>query len=193
MLDKLKADFDGILELVNKAPQALQETAFKMILEQWFAANIAPPKPPSPVSAPTGTTPSASGTVQTGVPDAVKPFLTANGITTEILEKVFHPAGPGAQLVASDIPGNGKAGKLISLSLLLCVKEALESGTFRCTLKNLREMAVHYDCYDSANFSQTLKANKSYYNPRDKGADLELSGAGRKKAGDIIKTIAAEA
>ena len=50
MLDKLKADFDGILELVNKAPQALQETAFKMILEQWFAANVAspPPAPPLP-------------------------------------------------------------------------------------------------------------------------------------------------
>lgn len=192
MLDKLKADFDGILELVNKAPQGLQEVAFKMILEQWFAANVAPPKPPLTSSALT-TTPVASSTTQAGVPDAVKPFLTANGITTEILEKVFHPAGPGAQLVASEIPGNGKAGKLISLSLLLCVKEALESGAFRCTLKNLREMAVHYDCYDSANFSQTLKANKSYYNPRDKGADLELSGAGRKKAGDIIKTIAAEA
>jgi hypothetical protein len=34
MLDKLKADFDGIIELVNKTPAALQETAFKMILEQ---------------------------------------------------------------------------------------------------------------------------------------------------------------
>jgi hypothetical protein len=31
MLDKLKADFDEIIELVNKAPAALQETAFKMI------------------------------------------------------------------------------------------------------------------------------------------------------------------
>jgi hypothetical protein len=54
MLDKLKADFDGILELVNKTPQALQETAPKMILEQWFA-NIAPNKLASPVSIQTAT------------------------------------------------------------------------------------------------------------------------------------------
>ena len=128
-----------------------------------------------------------------GVPDVVKPFLTANAITTEILEKVFHPTGPGAQLLASSIPGNGKANKLVSLSLLLCVKQALESGSFTCTLKELRELAVHYDCYDSANFSETLKANKNYYNPREKGAALELSGPGRKKAGEIIKGIAAEA
>jgi hypothetical protein len=130
------------------------------------------------------------GLAPSALPDAVKPFLTANAITTPILEKVFHPAGPGAQLLASEIPGNGKAAKLITLSLLLCVKQTLENGPFTCTLKDLREMAVHYDCYDSPNFSKTLKANKNYYNPREKGADLELSGAGRKRAGDIIKAIA---
>ncbi len=30
MLDKLKTDFDGIIELVNKAPAPLQEMAFKI-------------------------------------------------------------------------------------------------------------------------------------------------------------------
>jgi hypothetical protein len=180
MLDKLKADFDGIIELVNKTPTPLQEMAFKMILEQWFSANTAP-KAVSPAAppAPLGPgAPAASG----GVPDAVKPFLTANGVTTDILEKVFHPTGPGAQLLASSIPGNAKASKLVSLALLLCVKQALETGSFTCTLKELRELAVHYDCYDSANFSATLKASKNYYKPRDKGADLELSGPGLKKA-----------
>ena len=190
MLDKLKADFDAILELVQKAPASLQETAFKMILEQWFNANVASKLvTPPPAASASSHGPLASPAV--GVPDAVKPFLTANGITTEILEKVFHPTGPGAQLLASTIPGNGKASKLVSLSLLLCVKQALESGNFACTLKELRELAVHYDCYDSPNFAKTLKQYKNYYNPRDKGADLELSGPGRKRAGEIVKSIAA--
>jgi len=190
MLDKLKADFDGIIELVSKTPAPLQETAFKMILEQWFIANTTPKPAPPPTAPPAPLAPSAPA-APGGVPDLVKPFLTANAITTDILEKVFHPTGPAAQLLASSIPGNGKANKLVSLSLLLCVKQALESGSFTCTLKELRELAVHYDCYDSTNFSKTLKANKNYYNPRDKGADLELSGPGRKKAGEIIKSIAA--
>ena len=187
MLDKLKADFDSILELVNKTPAGLQETAFKMILERWFSSNVAP-KPAADISSSGG---SGAASAHAGVPEAVKPFLTANGITTEILEKVFHPTGPGAQLLASDIPGNGKAGKIVSLSLLLGVKQALEIGSFTCTLKDLRELGVHYDCYDSANFAATLKANKNYYKPREKGADLDLSGPGLKKAGDIIKSIAA--
>jgi len=189
MLNKLKADFDAILELVNKVPAPLQETAFKIILDQWFSANTAPkPVPPAP-TAPLGSgSPAGPGVV----PDTVKPFLTANAITTDILEKVFHPTGPGAQLLTSSIPGNGKANKLVNLSLLLCVKQALVSGSYTCTLKDLRELAVHYDCYDSPNFSSTLKANKNYYKPREKGADLELSGPGLKKAGEIIKSIAAD-
>jgi len=188
MLDKLKADFDEIIKLVQKAPAPLQETALRIILEQWFSANTTPrPVPPPQVPAMGSGPLLAPG----GVPDGVKPFLTANGITTDILEKVFHPTGPGAQLLASSIPGKGKANQLVSLSLLLCVKQALESGNFTCTLKELRELAVHYDCYDSPNFSATLKNNKSYYKPRDKGADLELSGPGLKKAGEVIKSIAA--
>jgi len=189
MLDKLKTDFDEIVKLVKKAPEPLQETAFKIILEHWFMANMTPLTPPPPPNNP----PAGSGSPVPlgGVLDGVKPFLTANGITTIILEKVFHPIGAGAQLLASSIPGNGKTNQLISLSLLLCVKQALESGSFTCTLKELRELAVHYDCYDSPNFSSTLKNNKSFYKPREKGADLELSGPGLKKVGEIIKSIAA--
>ena len=187
MLEKLKADFDEIIELVNKTPAPLQELAFKMILEQWFNANITPKSTP-----PAAPTLAGSVAAQSGVPDTIKPFLTANGITTDILEKVFHPAGPGAQLLASTIPGNGKAGKMVNLSVLLCVKQALESASFSCSLKELRELAVHYDCYDSTNFSQTLKANKNYYKPREKGGNLELSGPGLKRAGDLIKSIASE-
>jgi hypothetical protein len=184
MLDKLKADFDAILELVNKCPANLQEMAFKTILEHWFTSNTVPVSPPN------GPSQTGSPAAPTGVPDAMKPFLTANGITSEMLEKAFHPIGPGAQLLASEIQGNGKATKLINLAILLAVRQAVESGSFSCTLKELREMGLHYNCYDSANFSNNLKNNKQYFKPRNKGADLDLSGVGLKKAGDLIRAIA---
>lgn len=98
MLDKLKADFDAIIELVNKTPAALQEMAFQMILEQWFSANTAA----RPGSAdPARLLGQGAPAMQAGVPEAVKPFLTANAITTDILEKVFHPPRPGPQLLGS--------------------------------------------------------------------------------------------
>ena len=177
MLEKLKADFDGILELVNKCPANLQEMAFKTILEHWFASNVvldAPSKGKAGQGA-------AEGPPST-IPETVKPFLTANGITSEMLQKAFHPTGPGAQLLASEIEGTGQSKKQANLGVLLCVRQALESGSFTCTLKELREMALHYNCYDSANFSANLKQNKNYFKPRDKGASLELSGPGLKQA-----------
>ncbi len=190
MLDKLKSDFDKILELVNKVPAPLQELAFKIILEQWFRANTELQPAPSTTRSPLGTI--GSDDPQPALPAAVRKFLTANGITMEMLEKAFHPTGPGAQLLTSSIPGNGKANKLVSLSVLICVKQAIESGNFSCTLKELRELAIHYDCYDSANFSKTLKANKNNYKPREKGAALELSGPGLRRASETIKSIVAE-
>ena len=188
MLDKLKADFDGILELVTKCPANLQEMALKTILEHWAASNT----DPAAGSERKGHANNNSGsqTHPANVPDVVKPFLTANAITSEMLDKAFHPTGQGAQLLASDIPGTGKATKQANLAILLAVRQALESGSFTCSLKQLREMAVHYNCYDSTNFSANLKSHKSYFKPREKGADLELSGPGLKKAGDLIKAIA---
>jgi hypothetical protein len=187
MLEKLKADFDGILELVSKCPTPLQDTAFKMILERWFAANIAQAASAKAAGGGGAGDPLPAGT---GVPDAIKPFLTANGITTAMLDKVFHPTGPGAQLLATEIEGVSKATKLVNLAILLCVRKALESGTFTCTLTELRQLAVYYHCYDSTNFSKILTGSKNF-KPRDKGADLDLSGPGLKKAGELIKTIAA--
>ena len=77
MLDKLKVDFDEILALVNKTPASLQETALKIILEQWFKEHV-----PAGVPGQSGGT-GGGGTALSGAPDAIKPFLTANAITTE--------------------------------------------------------------------------------------------------------------
>ena len=140
MLDKLKADFDGILELVNKCPANLQEMALKTILEHWFTTTSPPVDSKGQAGGNKG---SGTQTASAAVPDVVKPFLTANGITSEMLGKAFHPTGQGAQLLASDIAGTGNATKQVNLAILLAVRQALESGSFTCSLKQLREMAVH--------------------------------------------------
>ncbi len=175
MLDKLKADFDGILELVNKCPPGLQELALKTILEHWFVTTSQAVSGRQSSQGAGQQSQGMSGAA--GVPDAVKPFMTAQGITSDMLGKAFHPAGLGAQLLASEIEGSGNSGKQVNLAILLCVRQALGTGSFTCTLKELREMAVHYNCYDSANFSTNLKQHKNYFKPREKGADLEFEWA----------------
>ncbi len=129
MLDKLKADFDGILELVAKVPDPLKETAFKIILGRWFAANAVASPPTAP---PPGTPSPAAAGVGAGLAQSFKAFMVANALTEAELEKVMHPLGPNAQLAVSQIPGTGKATKQVNLALLLSVKQALTAGAFGC-------------------------------------------------------------
>ena len=98
MLAKLKADFDGILELVQKCPANLQETALKTILEHWFTSSTATP-PKSEGGQGSSGVPGPSPPV---MPDPVKTFMTANGITAETMAKAFHPIGPDAQLLVTE-------------------------------------------------------------------------------------------
>lgn len=187
MLDRLKADLDSIIETVKKCPTDLQEAAFKVLLEHWLRKN-------DPVTThvfPTGvpTTVPASAILDTSLPQLFQTFIRANELTVHELGKVFHPLGPGAQLVASDVVGKGKAGKQLTLALLISVRQAMADGSFKCALEDLRQMCVHYNCYDGPNFAANLKNNSQFFKPRKKGEDIALSAQGMKQAATIIKSI----
>ena len=69
------------------------------------------------------------------------------------------------------------------------LRQAIADGSFKCTLEELRQMCVHYDCYDVPNFAANLKTYKQLFIPRKKGDDLGLSAPGIKQAASIIKAI----
>src|SRR5712692_6641575 len=121
-LERLKAELDGILAVVTKVPAELQEAAFTVLLQRWLSDLGGAPAAPSGTSQQTQAPPPAE------LPQQFRTFMRANGLTDETVSKVFHPLGPGAQLVVSDLPGSGKAGKEINLALLTAVAQALNDG-----------------------------------------------------------------
>lgn len=189
MLNKLGADFEEILKLVKKCPTELQEVALKTLLDNWFRLNAVTPAPGPP---PLGTSPPPPPPTPSSLPASFAPFMVANALTEAHLGRVYHPVGPAAQLSIADAPGKKKAAKQISLALLLSVRQAMGGGTFGCVLEDLRQMCLHYNCYDTANFAATLNHNASLFKPRKKGEDIELSGPGMKKAADVIKSVGVE-
>ncbi len=192
MLDKLKTDLDEMLALVKKCPNDLQEVALKTLLEHWLRTNAAPPAPPIPMPGILSPAPAPHPhPVATSLPANFQPFMMANSLTEAHLQRVYHPLGAGAQLIVSSIPGTGKSGQQVSLALLIAVRQAMATGTFICALEDLRQMCLHYNCYDSANFAATLKNNSTLFKGRKKGEDLELSAPGMKRAAEIIKKISA--
>lgn len=185
-LERLKTDLDGILAVVEKCPANLQETAFRVILERWLADLSPPPAAPQP-NLP-GPTPPVN--MMASLPAPFFAFTKAHGLTEAALGAVFHPVGPGAQLIAADVPGATKARKQINLALLIGVAQAMTDGVFRCPLEELREKCVHYGCYDASNFASNLKNAATNFKTVKKGEDLELSGHGMNQAADVIKSIA---
>lgn len=189
MLDKLKTDLDEMLSLVKKCPSDLQEVAFKTLLEHWLRTNAAPPAPIPMQGTPSPPPTSPPQPVATSRHANFQPFMVANSLTDAHLQRVYHPLGAGAQLMVGSIPGTGKRSQQVSLALLIAVRQAMASGTFTCALEDLRQMCLHYNCYDSANFAATLKSNSTLFKGRKKGEDLELSAAGMKRAAETIKKI----
>lgn len=186
-LERLKTELDGILAVVDKCPANLQETAFRVILERWLA-DLNPPPPVTPQP----NLPGSAIPVNTmaSLPPAFFAFTKAHALTEAALGTVFHPVGPGAQLIAADVPGATKARKQINLALLIGVSQAMTDGVFRCPLEELREKCVHYGCYDASNFASNIKNAATNFKTVKKGEDLELSGHGMNQAAEVIKSIA---
>ena len=192
MLDKLRTDLDEILVLVKKCPTELQSVALKTLLEHWLLLNApatmaATPPPPAAPTPPAPPPPVTGGEI----PQLFRTQMIATGLTQLEVGKGFHPVGPGAQLVAPEIPGTGNARRQVNLALLLSARQALDGGQFGCGLEDLRQMCLHYNCYDSSNFAATLKNNSELFKSRKKGEDIELSAQGMRKAANLIKQIAA--
>lgn len=188
-LERLKGDLDGILAVVEKCPTDLQQTAFRVILERWLA-DLSPPSSGPQPNVP-GSTPPVN-TMASLAPPFIA-FTKAHALTEEALGKVFHPVGPGAQLMVSEVPGAQKARKQINLALLIGVAQAMTDGVFRCGLEELREKCVHYGCYDASNFATNLKNAAQNFKTVKKGEDVELSGHGMKQAADLVKSLAGTA
>jgi hypothetical protein len=187
-LERLKEELDDILAVVKKVPTELQDTAFRVLLERWLDGVSGPSRPPGGSNQPNPPPPPP-----VELPQQFRTFMRANGLTDETVSKVYHPLGQGAQLVVSDLPGSGKAGKEINLALLTGIAQALNDGIFKVSLEDLRNLCVHYDCYDASNFTAHLRNNKLVFKTYKKGEDLELSGAGMKRAAELVKSIAASA
>jgi hypothetical protein len=187
-LERLKTDLDAILSVVKKVPADLQETAFRLLLQRWLDDLGSAPRPAATPGLTTPPVPPGGD-----FPQGFQAFMRANALTNETVAKVFHPLGPGAQLVISDLPGKGKAGQQINLALLLAVGGALEDGVFNCSLEELRNLCLHYNCYDGSNFAANLRNSKDLFKNFRKGEDLELTGAGLKRAAELVKAVAAGA
>jgi len=124
--------------------------------------------------------------------NTIKQFLRREGLSEEILEKVFYIENEEVDFAISDIKVKKNKEGLHIAACLVGVKNAIVSGKYNVPLKELRTATEFFGVYDVNNFSQYMKQLKATFRSYKPGEDTILSPTGVKEAAMFINRLAKE-
>jgi hypothetical protein len=132
----------------------------------------------------------SSNSVSTDGLDGVSPvaqkWIKRNGLSPNNLSELFSLGVDEIDLVAKSVPGKSKRQKLRSVLLLTGIASYLGSGAPRVAHEKLKEVAGHYDAFDSANFAATVK-DLAAEASGNKDTGYTLTARGLTSATELIK------
>ena len=85
-------------------------------------------------------------------------WMKRSNLSSKDLQKLFSLGIDEIDLVAKSVPGSSKRERMRNVLLLKGIAAYLSSGTPRITYEQLKEAALHYNAYDSANFAAALRS-----------------------------------
>jgi hypothetical protein len=92
-----------------------------------------------------------------GINTVAKKWIQRSGLAADKLSALFSIGGDDIDVVARKVPGKSKRDRMRSVFLLRGIAAYLASGAPRVTYEQVKEACLHYDAFDSANFSKYLK------------------------------------
>jgi hypothetical protein len=117
-------------------------------------------------------------------------WMRRSGLESKNLQSLFSLGIDDIDLVAEAVPGSNKKDRMRSVLLLKGIAAYLSSGAARITHEHIKEACLHYDAYDSTNFSKYLKSLSSEISGT-KEAGYTLSARGLTAGTDLVKEILA--
>jgi hypothetical protein len=123
-----------------------------------------------------------------GISPIAQKWMRRNGLEATNLSKLFSLGVDEIDLVAKSVPGKGKKERMHNVLLLQCVAAYLSSGAPRVADDKLREACLHYDAYDSPNFSKYLRSLAAEVSG-SKEAGYSLTARGLTAATELVKSL----
>ena len=117
-------------------------------------------------------------------------WMRRSGLDPKNLQSLFSLGIDDIDLVAEAVPGSNKKDRMRSVLLLKGIAAYLGSGAARITHEQIKEACLHYDAYDSTNFSKYLKSLSSEISGT-KEAGYTLSARGLTAGTELVKEILA--
>jgi|GEM_PF-2409719 hypothetical protein len=124
-----------------------------------------------------------------GISSTAKKWMKRNGLEPDKLSSVFSLGVDEIDLVAKSVPGKGKKERMHNVYLLKGVASYLGTGSPRFSYDQVKEALLHYDAFDSGNFSTFFKSFASEVSGT-KEAGYTLTARGLTNATTLLKEIA---
>lgn len=123
------------------------------------------------------------------LPARVRTWMRQNDLSSEKIQQVFHNADGRVELIASEIPGNGKKEKTLNAYVLAGLANYLRSGESTFDDNAAKGLCESHGCLDKSNHAATLKAKGNEFTGSKEGG-WTLTGPGLKRAAELVKMIA---
>lgn len=121
-----------------------------------------------------------------GINSVAKKWIRRSGLTAEKLSALFSIGGDEIDLIAKKVPGKTKRDRMRSVFLLKGIAAYLASGAARVTYEQVKEACLHYDAFDSANFSKYLRGMAAEISGTTKSG-YTLTARGMAAATDVVR------
>lgn len=123
-----------------------------------------------------------------GISPAGRRWMTRSGLQSSQLSLIFSIGGDEIDLIAKKVPGASKTQRQRSVFLLKLLASYLATGAARLTFQDAKETCLHYDAFDSSNFSTYLKGMASEVSG-SKETGYTLSARGMSSATEMVKSM----
>jgi hypothetical protein len=92
-----------------------------------------------------------------GVSPVARKWMRRNALSASKLSEIFSLGGDEIDLVVKKVPGTSNKARAHNVFLLKGIAAYLAGGAARFTHEQVKETCLHYDAYDSTNFSKYVK------------------------------------
>jgi hypothetical protein len=123
-----------------------------------------------------------------GISPVAKKWITRSGLQAASLSKVFSLSTDEIDLIAKTVPGKSQRDRMRSVFLLKGIAAYLGSGAARFSHAQIKEACLHYDAFDSTNFSKYLKSLSGEVSG-SKDTEYALTPRGLAGATEMVKEM----
>lgn len=115
-------------------------------------------------------------------------WMTQNGISMTAIEELFHKEGEHVEIIANEIPGEGKRGMTQNCYLLSGVRALLESDEPKFSDADAVALCKHMGCYNSPNHAKT-RSDLGNIVAGTKSSGFTLAAPGLRAAASLVKNM----